>query len=326
MIDGGISWTTAFNAWKSRHSAKLAGIRPREDLQEALSVIGRRSNEQRWAEARWQNPDGVAYHFFDKAPAYPQMPIGQHDVLAHANWTERFRVWEERISSYAGYRLDLRNTALRGADLSDLNFAGARLDRAQLQGANLYGTQLHGASLSKAQMQGAYLVKAQMQGAWLHTVQMQGARLSIAQMQGAKFFSAEMQGAEFDAAQMQNAVLKHTQMQGTQLLWTDLSGARLVDVAVNAATELLSCSLLAARLKEIDFGPYPAIAAQIADAFPSLFADATVILPAEVRRPAHWPDWAMEISSFDSEADFDTEYAKWLASPSTYIPPPPPTP
>ena len=67
-------------------------------------------------------------------------------------------------------RLNLRNTALQGADLQGAQLQGAELWKAQLQGANLMGAQLQGAVLWKAQLQGANLWGAQLQGTDLRSV------------------------------------------------------------------------------------------------------------------------------------------------------------
>jgi hypothetical protein len=296
--DDHASWRNAFYEWREALRNALADIRPREDIQKALSVIGRRSPEQRTAEARWQNPDPEAHFVFDVPPAYPAMPKRHHDVSAHAAWEKLFNDWDLKSGLYSCYRIDLRNTNLQGAVLSGLNLAGAQLDKALMQGSEL----------NAAQIQGAQLVATQMQGARLVATQMQGARLDGAQMQGASLHLATMQGARLAGVQMQSATLYSAQMQG----------ARHYRVKVDDATSFSDASLSGARLREVDFRPYPTLLASIANALPTLFADASVLLPDTHPRPAHWPTWVMD------ELTFGTEYAKWLASPSTYTPPPPP--
>jgi hypothetical protein len=64
--------------------------------------------------------------------------------------------------STVGYRLDLRDTCLQGADIFELDFEHALLNGAQMQGPYLGGAQMQGADLGAAQMQGAILWGAQM--------------------------------------------------------------------------------------------------------------------------------------------------------------------
>ncbi|MDU8911110.1 pentapeptide repeat-containing protein [Aestuariicoccus sp. MJ-SS9] len=66
--------------------------------------------------------------------------------------------------SEVGYRLDLRETCLQGADMAELNFDHAILQDARLQGARLRKANLQGVRLDGAQLQGAHLGGAQLQG------------------------------------------------------------------------------------------------------------------------------------------------------------------
>ena len=50
------------------------------------------------------------------------------------------------------------------------------------------------------------------------------------------------------------------------------------------------------------------------------FGDGTVILPAPLTRPAHWPPQKLDYRSFFSE------WRKWRANPAAYTPPPRPAP
>jgi hypothetical protein len=273
-------WTKALYDWRNTHDRALTDIRPREDVQKALSVIGRRSPAQRLAEARWQNLDPKArFVFDDPPPAYPDMPANSHDPKKHAIWAENHNDWRYTLKGCSSYRIDLRRTNLCGADLADLHLAGAKLDEAQIQGARL----------GKAQMQEASLEESQVQGARLVGTLLQGAQLDRAHMQGTMFDGAQVQGASLDG------------------------------ITVNEKTSFDQASLGNARLSEIDFRDAPTLAASLSDAFPTLFADASVLLPPDHPRPAHWPTWALGWFTFD------TEYAKWLASPANYTPPPPPT-
>jgi len=200
--------------------------------------------------------------------------------------------------SEAGYRLDLRGTNLQGTTLAGLDFDHARLNDAQLQRANLIGAQLQRADLWGAQLQGADLTRAQLQRANLWNAQLQGARLNDAQLQGANLTRVRLQGARLWFAQLQGA---------------DLSGAQL-----DEKTSLDDASFQGARVRKVDWAAAYLSQAQ-ADA---MFGDASVVLPGDLTRPAHWPDADLEWSLFDDgDNEFNREYRAWLADPASYTPP-----
>lgn len=214
-------------AWQARgvelRKRAQALPKPRADIQLALDIIGRRGAEPCAYEAGWRNGNVAKADWpFDKAPDYPEDPPSPEAV---ERWQKSFKEWKETTWVYSGYRLDLRNTNLQGADLQKANLSGARLNEARLQGANLRGAQMQGARLIGTQMQGARLIGTQTQGADLQRAQMQGARLWEAQMLGANLRRAQMQGARLFWTQMQGADLGGAQMQGSSLHFANLSGA-----------------------------------------------------------------------------------------------------
>ena len=122
--------------------------KPREDIQVALRVLGRRSSRQIALEGH-KNAGG----------------------------------------DWQGYRLDLRNTCLQGADMTQMRFDNTLFDKAQMQGAYLRWAQMQGANLGGAQMQGADLRLAQLddatslslatlRGVWLREVDLTEVTLS----------------------------------------------------------------------------------------------------------------------------------------------------
>ena len=227
-------WGERLEAFREAQNLAKAKLKLREDIQVALTVIGRRSDKQRRLEAG----RGVEAEFvFDRpCPDYDGQE-GGHDPDALAEYKARLTGWRRHLEGYQGYRLDLRQTNLRGADLSRLNLAGARLEDshlegadlswAKMQGADLRGAKMQGADLRGAKMQGADLSGAKMQGADLRGAKMQGADLRGAKMQGADLRGAKMQGADLSGAEMQGAVLRWAEMQGAVLRWAEMQGAVL---------------------------------------------------------------------------------------------------
>ncbi len=100
----------------------------------------------------------------------------------------------------SGWRLDLRDVDLTGADLSEVhleeaNLRGAHLDEtilnnACLEGANLFGATLKEAHLFEANLKGANLVAANLQAALLFHTNLEGADLLGAELQGADLATA----------------------------------------------------------------------------------------------------------------------------------------
>ena len=284
-------WEERREAFREVQNKAKAGLKLREDIQVALTVLGRRRPEQRLLEARAGEAKEDATFVFDlPCPEYDG-PEDSHDPAALSVYHQNLEDWKQTIRGYEGYRLDLRNADLRGADLSGLNFKGADLRDARLQGAGLWQARLQGAVLAAAQLQGARLTEAQMQGAVLWGAQLQEADLEEAQMQGAGLWLARLHGAV-------------------------LAGARF-----NEQTDFTAATLRGAAVRSVDCSDVPQIAEHLQD----MFGDASVTLPEGVAWPGHWPEYVLDgvVETEDGKlADrFDYEWHKWRADPDAYEPP-----
>ncbi len=206
---------------------------PREDIQTALNILKRRSAEQRKVEAHWPNagpaPEGWV---FDEAD-FKRLTNEPSEIL-FANgeirlFEQELTLWANRIRRYKGYRLDLRNTNLQGADLSKAVFSGARLNGVRMEAANLYQARLEGATLRAAHMEGANFLQAKMGGADLHMARMEGASLKAVRLEGANLIAARMEGADLMGARIEWADFGLARMEGVNFLaarteGTDFSG------------------------------------------------------------------------------------------------------
>jgi hypothetical protein len=143
---------------------------------------------------------------------------------------------------------------------------------------------------------------------------MQGTLFEKTIMQWASLVLSQMQGAKFDLTHMQEAWLYDASMEGAQFSAAELRGATFSGVKIDETTSFTKAALQNTAFRKLDFRATPALLASIADTIPTVFADASVLLPHDHPRPAHWPTWVIDPISFD------TEYRKWLASPATYIP------
>ncbi|WP_296762331.1 pentapeptide repeat-containing protein, partial [Sediminimonas sp.] len=194
-------WDERMQAFHEAQEERKKSLKLREDIQVALTVIGRRSEKQRRLEAG----RGVEAEFpFDvPCPEFDGSEDG-HDQAALDAYRKDFDDWRETLRAYTGYRLDLRGADLRGADLSSL----------VLNGAQLAGTYLHGAILKNAQLQGAFLMDARLPGATLMDARLQGANLIRARLQVANLIWARLQGANLMRARLQGATLVQARLQG----------------------------------------------------------------------------------------------------------------
>jgi uncharacterized protein YjbI with pentapeptide repeats len=135
--------------------------------------------------------------------------------------------------------LDLRETDLRGANLS-----GSRLDGVTLHGAhlekidatrailsrsNLREATLSGASLTEVDLEGASLSRANLEGARLNGANLKGADLSGANLRGADLWEANLKGCNLKDADLREADLTQCMLEGAILWRADLQDAVLTD-------------------------------------------------------------------------------------------------
>jgi hypothetical protein len=145
--------------------------------------------------------------------------------------------------------VNLRNTDLRGGNLSDAHLEGAVLYEAHLEGAALFGTHLEGATLWGAHLEGARLHGAYLKEAWVDSAQLEGADLYEAHLQRASLRSANLTGADLVNADLMDAVLKRANITGADF-----------ESAYNLTQ------------KQVDSAP----------------GDENTKLPDHLQRPAHW--------------------------------------
>jgi uncharacterized protein YjbI with pentapeptide repeats len=137
--------------------------------------------------------------------------------------------------------LDLRETDLRGANLSGSHFGGvtlhgANLDkvdatRAILNHSNLREAHLAGASLTEADLEGASLSRVNLEGARLNGANLKGADLSGANLRGADLWEANLRGCNLKDADLRGADLSQCMLEEAILWRADLQDAVLTGTA-----------------------------------------------------------------------------------------------
>ncbi|MCB1417506.1 MAG: pentapeptide repeat-containing protein [Notoacmeibacter sp.] len=296
-----------FDIWRDDIRKRLAGIKPRADIQTALTVIGRRSRKQKeleWASTDPSQPDWRP--FTEAVPAWPEWSA-KEDGTASDEYKKAIEAHRTALRGWRAlkptFRLDLRGTDMRGADMSgsaqQSDFSLARFDGAVVQGANFQQAQAQGANFSWAKAQGANFTRAQAQGAIFFRAQAQGANFTRAQAQDANFSEAQAQDAHFMSAQAQGANFREAQF--------------------SAETTFSDAEFLSASLKSCDLTGVPIGQDQVN----ASFGDASTKLPKDIEHPSHWPDWDMpEWSDYDAdEMTFYKQWQKWQADKAGYVPP-----
>lgn len=210
---------------------------PRTDVMQALKVIGRRTPEQRRVEAAWPNVrDETSTWPFD-LPC-PRLQIEAIDAEVNLETLQSYylelEAWGDRINSYRGYRLNLAETNLQGAELSpqridssDAVYCGAILTGARLDGAKLEAIRLNGALVTNASLQGADLSEAEMCGVNLSGAFLDGARLYLVRLERSKLSGASMKGANLLSGLLLEADLSYVEMRGANLSFAWLNRATL---------------------------------------------------------------------------------------------------
>lgn len=280
---------------KSTLSWRFNELTLRSDVQLALSVIGRRTSRQVKVERDHLTQDGT------------------------------------------GYCIDLSRTNLRYANLEYLNFEKASFFRSQMQavfcmganfsGANFVYCELTGisaanANFSNSKIESADFSHATLTGAILHDCKISHTHFVRTNLKGAELrFLENVNSSWVNRAFFIDSPLEGAFVQG-DMFGVIFSFRTLPDETIPRdiyGVGFQKCRI--AGVRQI-FGHTHNEAAIQAEWLAATFGDASVILTEDMDRPAHWPGW--ELPSVGNTS-FDTEWRKWQANPSQYVPPPSPT-
>lgn len=123
--------------------------------------------------------------------------------------------------------LNLKETFLRGAELSDLHLEGTILSWSNLERAILIRTHLDNAYLKGTNLRFAYLHAAELKGANLEKVDLSRADLTFAHLEGANLKKVILKDAVLDAANLEKANLSGANLEKAFLVITHLEGTNL---------------------------------------------------------------------------------------------------
>lgn len=149
---------------KEEEEGEEKSLSLRSDIQEALTVIGRRDRR--------------------KDPRIIMLDLSNLDIT-------RANLREANLQG-----ADLSETNLSKANLKGANLQGAYLIGANLRGANLCRTNLKGAKLTTANLERAFLTKANLEEAWLNRANLQWALLIKANLKEAQIAGSNFCGAD----------------------------------------------------------------------------------------------------------------------------------
>ncbi len=156
-------------------------------------------------------------------------------------------------TSLENHRIDLRNTDLRGADLTEANLQYIDFTGANLQGVMFYGANLSGAHLTAANLSEAVLYETNLQEVSLYEANLAGAIARKANLQQAILHKANLEKALLYEANLQDATLYEANLQEAMLYEANLREANLEDTNLYRANligaNLRSCKLIGAYLE-----------------------------------------------------------------------------
>ncbi len=174
---------------------------------------------------------------------------------------------QKAIERKAGFRLDLRGSDLREAQILDADLSKAMFHHANLSNVYYANTDLTESSFRDADLSKAWLYEARFTGADLSYAKLSGAMLQGAVMTkmnlhnvnlfGANLGQANLSESIFQDAKVANAWLDHANLSGATFLRADLSHARLDSADLTGVTildsDLTGASLAKANLSGVQF-------------------------------------------------------------------------
>ena len=159
-------------------------------------------------------------------------------------------------TSDTSIRIDLRNSDLARANLTEVDLRDADLSDAKLTGARLVGADLLGAYLESAILDGADLMDAFLYDVKLNRAKLVGANLdgvvlSSSNMYGATLTRAKLDSANLSDAKLNDAILDGAILTDAMLFNSELNGANLNGALLDNA-DLNGAELIGAELKDVD--------------------------------------------------------------------------
>jgi uncharacterized protein YjbI with pentapeptide repeats len=150
-------------------------------------------------------------------------------------------------------RANFKKAELNGADMSKAKLNGAILVEAKLSKAKLWATELNKADLSNAELMESELTSTQLQEAILIKANLENAHLVAATLAGANLKKANLASAILGGAKFKNANLRKSEFREIDLKEADFSEADLTNARLTNAN-LSGAKFSNANLRYTEFG------------------------------------------------------------------------
>ena len=191
---------------------------------------------------------------------------------------------------------------------------GADLFEARLEVASFYKAQMAGVILYKARMDGVVLRQAGMERADLRRAHLPWATLRAARLEGANLGWAQLECANLGGALMADAELYKANLRRADVRLAQMTGVSLCRAVMTGVTSAPSATFHGVLFKDVDLTGLPLSQVPIDQSY----GDTSVILPAGIMRPPHWPDW--DVPVFENDGIL-TQWRLWRDCTVGYKPP-----
>lgn len=262
----------------------LAGIKMREDINQALQVLGRLQSK------------------------YNKTKNTQHVISILENIDIK-----NNLSN-----LNLQKAFLQNADLSDSNF-----EFTALEGATVQDSQLNRCNFQKSKWNGSQVIFANFDDSdfthcnwdlinWQHSSCLR-AKFQSGIIAESDLVRLDCSHANFNYAHFISSQLCHVKFKRCQLVSSRFTHCHLDACIFDECEDFSTLIFAKTGLANIDLREIDVTQEQI----DQCFGDKSVKLPKHIKRPANWPDWDL-----GSDLNFQ-EYVKWrsLSNPSEYVAP-----
>lgn len=314
----------------TRHAFKLQSM-ARTDIQHAIWVIGRRTNEQRAVE------HGISLEtFIRRASAiaelkeswlsdpFTTMPLSHRDLSKNTH--ENFN---------PVYRLDLSGVNFQGFDFSEHDFSGAKFC-----GSHFGGSVMRHTKFTDCDFTDCTFEEGNMEFADFSHATFTGSSFISCNAYSASFFGASLSFVTFLKGILSLSDFSLCFLSACSFYFSNMSKVA-ISKPYGGSVSIGGCELGDSRFSQVDFDQHSLFksnklrgtafrnvsfscdfieASQISLAF----GDGSVVFRTETVLPKHWPVWALPDAGQNCDFSYTEQLDRWRSYPASYTPPPPP--
>ncbi|MDN2579919.1 pentapeptide repeat-containing protein [Aquibium sp. ELW1220] len=272
--------------WRERCRSILATagedggpIRPRQDIQVALTVIGRRGERQRGIEHSSENH--IVKQYLD------QLDNVNYNIVGGEIYSNSYDIHRRWRDEQFGYRLDLSRVNLQGANLRRGNFDKINLSESRMEGVMAHGASFCFSLLQKSRFDFSNLSNATIRNAIaadanFNSTYGENTDFSNSSFNRASLFDFQAYFCNFKSADFRKSNLSSSNFDGSDLTMSDLCSASL-----SKSTSFINANVRLICVKETEL-----YCNQITlENLDLIFGDASVLInfkSGAERLPTHW--------------------------------------